>query len=401
MSIEAEKQYFLRKDHASDIVNDSYIKFLRDKSIQFVAVRHDIIRSFQLAVNEGKISNEELKKFLDKETRFGHNRTVMCKDLDIYSLKRLKSMTENEIVELMKKKGWNRPKQNNILSIYLPETLTLAEVSIIETEEINLTFIETIKTLKKNIIDRENNYYFITVDLLQGTLYIRMRPRGNNVTLTDGDDYKKVTDTQCFYKILKTCTDMLDITLIDSTHFKSTLYLIAKELTEKAEEQWRNEVQKYNENIQEFSQEIESKLNGLDKNSFDLEFRLHRLLERALIQSNFEQIKQKEPGKKGFINAFHFSDKSGGKIKASSREKERAIDLSEIYYDTRDTIDKRKAYDTVWVNWFVPGKKVSLSTRLEANNEFYQVHFYNYLNEDDYYYVLSEINYFKQKQVNE
>lgn len=399
---DAAQQYFIRKDHANNIQNPSFIKFLRDKGIPFENIKSEILKAFELAVNEGKITNGELTAFLDRQTRHGYNRTIFCKDIEKESLGLLRSMSVEEIVKLIESKGWKIPKHNNLLNIYLPDTLTLAEFNIVHSEYINLTFIETIKVLvnKNTTVDKENNYYFVSIDLLKGSFYVRMRPRGNAVTGID-PEYKKVPDVQFFYKITSECQKMLNLSFIDSTHFKTTLYKIAKELTEKAEEKWRLEVQKNKDIIKTFSDELKSKLEGFDPKEFDLEFRIHRLLERSLIQSNFKQLKQKEPGKKGFIIAFHFTDKSGGKIKASSREKERAIDLSEIYYDTRDTIDKRRTYDNLWVNWFVPEKKVSLSTRLEANNEFYQIHFYTYLNKDDLDYVLSEIDYFKRKQIDE
>ncbi|MCP3741419.1 hypothetical protein [Rossellomorea sp. BNER] len=395
------EQYFLRKDYAEDILVPSFIDFLKERKVVFTSIKMDIIRAFQEAVRNGTISTADLNSFLDKETRFGHNRTLFLKDIDSYSSNSLKKMSEKEIYELIISKGWQVPSQNSILNVYRPEELTLVEVGIEEGCNISLTFIEEVEIKKKDIIDRQNNYYFVNVDLINNIFSVRMRPRGNNVVQVGFDEYKIVTDVQCFYKIKNWVQKMLNLSLLDSSHFKSTLYKIAKDLTEKAEEPWRKEVEKHNDEIETFSQEMLSKLEGIKPDVFDLEFRLKRLLERALIQSNFKKMKEKEPGKKGFVNAFHFSDRSGGKIKASSREKERAIDLSEIYYDTRDTIDKKKAYDIVWANWFVPGKKVSLSTRLEANDEFYQIHFYNYLSEDELYYVLSEIKHFKNKPLDE
>ncbi|MDQ7860579.1 hypothetical protein RCO48_04420 [Peribacillus frigoritolerans] len=100
-------------------------------------------------MNNGTITNEELISFLDRETRFGHNRTVYFKDLDPLSIRKLKTMSEVEMEELMKTKGWTRPSKNNLVGTYLPDVLTIAEMTVVPTEEIKITFIETINTLKK------------------------------------------------------------------------------------------------------------------------------------------------------------------------------------------------------------------------------------------------------------
>jgi hypothetical protein len=391
-AITADSEFFLRQDFKEDIVNEAYINFLRDKQIPFTAIREDLISTFEENVRNGKISNEELYFFLDREIRYGHNRTLFIKDIERVSLNTLKCLSEHEVKELITSKGINIPNNNNILNIYLPETLTIGEFYLEQDHRINITFIETISTTRINTVARENNYYFVEIDLLNGMLLIRMRPRSNQI---NGLDNNKILYTNHFYRLLKIIERTFNISTIGSTHYKSILYKIAKELTVRAEEPWRLEVEKYEDRIAEFAEEFETKLEGLDSRKFDLKFRVQRLLERALIQSNFKLIKYNEPGKKGFINMFHFSDKSGGKIKASSKERERAIELSEIYYDTRDTIDKAKAFDILWVNWFLNNtNNKTVQTKLEANEQFFQIHFYKYLLKDDMYHVLSQIRTF-------
>jgi hypothetical protein len=389
--ITADSQFFLRQDFREDIVNESYMKFLRDKKIPFTAIREDLINTFEESVRNGTISNEELYFFLDREVRLGHNRTIFIRDIDRISLNILRGLPEEELKALITSKGINIPQKNNILSIFLPETLTIGEFYLDPNKKITITFIETINTLRDKTVARENNYYFVEIDLDEGIFLLRMRPRANQIA-SDGN---KVPYTNHFYSILKLVERTFNISTIGSTHYKTTLYNIAKELTIRAEEPWRLEVEKHDELIKKFSEEIESKLNGLDINKFDIKFRLTRLLERSLIQSNFKLIKQNEPGKKGYIHMFNFSDRSGGKIKASSKERERAIELSEIYYDTRDTIDKEKAFDVIWVNWFLnTSNNKTIYSKLEANEQFFQIHFYKYLLKDEMNHVLSQIRTF-------
>ncbi|CDO03112.1 hypothetical protein BN988_01612 [Oceanobacillus picturae] len=391
-----QEEFKLRWDHAKDITTRSLVNVLTIHEIPLPLIKEEMVRVFEENVNNNKISTEDAIKFVDQEIRYGYNRTIFCKDLDKYSVENLKNKNFEDIKLLLRSKGWEVPEKNELLNVYLPDKLVLTEFNMESNQYIELTLIETIRVSNKNSIMKENNIYFVRVDLLENYLYIRMRPRGNAVELIN-QDYKKIPDVTFYKKIRNICEKMLGIETIDSTHFKTTLYKIAKELTEKAEEKSRTEVNRHIDKIERFAQEMASSLNGFETRNFDMNFRLRRLFERALIQSDFKQLKQREPGKKGFINAFHFSDRSGGKVKARSKEKERSIDLSEIYYDTRDTIDQQEAYDNLWVNWFMPGQKNTINTRLEANNEFYQVHFYKYLYKGDLEYVLSEIGYFKDK----
>lgn len=391
-NIVADSQFFLRKDFKEDVVNESFMKFLRDKQISFTAIREDLIAVFEENVRNGTITNEELCFFLDREIRYGHNRTMFVKDIDKTSLSLLKGLPEAELRALISSKGINIPNTNNILNIFLPETLTIGEFYLEPHQKITLTFIETINTARTNTVARENNYYFVEIDLINGVLLLRMRPRANQITSDDGN---KVPYTNHFYRILHLVERTFNISTIGSTHYKTILYDITKELTIKAEEPWRLEVDKHYDDIKKFAQELEAKLEGLNTRKFDLEFRLQRLLERALIQSNFKLIKQNELGKKGYIHMFNFSDRSGGKIKASSKERERAIELSEIYYDTRDTIDKEKAFDIIWVYWFLnDSDNKAVYTKLEANDQFFQIHFFKYLSKDDMNHVLSQIRTF-------
>lgn len=389
-----ESQYVaifkLRSDFKENITNPRLIEFLRSQSIPYTEIREDMFNSLESAVNEKKIKKEDLDRFLDKETRYGHNRTIFCYEIAQEDLHRINNLNIERLEELLQSKGWDLPDQP-LIEFYLPENLSLAEYTITEDKIVNLTFVETINTLSnKNNIKRENNYYFVTLNPSTKEFLVRMRPRSNVVKVSAGEVQNKISDSTLFYKIKKEVERIFSIDCITSDYFKTTLYKIAKDLTEKAEEKWRKEVEYFDDEITKFSEEMQSKLEGVNPNIFNIKFRLTRLFERALIQSNFSELKAYKPGKKGFVSKFHFSDESGGKIKASSRENERAIELSEIYYDTRDTIDKSQSYDALWVNWFLKEKNV-IRTKLESTSEYYNIHFFKYIDEGDMSYVLSEI----------
>lgn len=390
----ADTMYFLDPTLAEDIHNDSFVRILREKKVQFTLIKEDLIRAFEDAVRNNIITNQELRAFLEREIRFGHNRSIFIQEIDTDSVTRLKSMSREQIVALASSRSLDLPSVNNLAGISLPDVLTIAECNIIPSEKIELTFVNTIKIKRTNTVARVNNYYFVTIDLIKNRFSVRLRPRSNEI-IGDGESSQKLNYTTHYIQIRNLISRAFDITLIDATHYKTTLYNIAKELTEKAEERWRLEVNAHTEVISKFAEEMISKLPNINTEKFELDFRLHRLLERALIQSNFKSIKENQSGKKGYIHMFNFSDRSGGKIKASSKEKERAIELSEIYYDTRDTIDKEEKFDILWVYWFQDeNTNKTIYNRLETNTEYFQIHFFNYLKEDELNHVLSKIETF-------
>lgn len=395
MKTTTERKFTLRKDFKDNITNPPLSNFLTKHNIQFTVISDDMIEKLEDAVQKEFISKQELCDFLDHETRFGHNRTMFLYDIAPEDLATIKHLNKERLEELLRNKGWTLPTQS-LIDFYLPESLTLAEYCIDNDHTVDLTFVETINTTKSNgsSIKRENNYYFVNINPSTGSLFVRMRPRSNAVRISAGEITEKVNNVYLFYKIKNEIKRVFGITLIDSTHFKTTLYKIAKDMTEKAEEKWKDEVGKFEVEINHFAENMESKLEGINTELFDLNFRLKRLLERALIKSNFSDLKVSGPGKKGYVHMFHFSDRSGGKIKASTKEKEKAIELSEIYYDTRDTIDKSRAYDILWVYWFKDNKV--LRTKLEATSEYYQIHFFSYISEDDISHVLSEVGKYKK-----
>lgn len=374
--------------------------FLNENNINFTGIKEEMIRAVEKSVNENKISHDAVNEFIDKEVRFGHNRSYFFVDIVEDTITQLKDLKREGLIKIIEGKGFEVPSESIMLDVVRPDILKLVELHYTMNKEINLVFIETIKTQGKNTVKKENNYYFVRVDLINAVLSIRMRPRSNVVT-GRSDNIKKVKNNNLYYKILEVSKSIFSIDTTQPREFKSTLYKIAKTLTERAEEKWRKEVEKHSEEIVEFSEKMESKLKEIKPKEFDLEFRLHRLLERGLIQSNFEQLKEREEGKIGYVNAFHFSDRAGGKVKASSIEKENAIELSEIYYDTRDTIDKQEKYDLILVNWFVEGQRSSVKTKLETNSEFGLIHFYQYVREGDIKYVLSKVEYFKRQGIDE
>ncbi|KIL46428.1 hypothetical protein KP77_25550 [Jeotgalibacillus alimentarius] len=378
-------QIFKLRGYLHDYINSASLQiFLKDQGVNNDGLKPGMISALEDAVNEDEISDSDLYLFLDKEIRFGRHRTIFIKDIAESDISTLKTMSEDEIKSIIINKGFAIPN-NNILSVELPDTTTLAEVIIEPGSRIYLTFIETVKVLKTETVSRENNFYFVEIDLENSRFSVRLYPRSKQINSRN----KIVPYSIHFFNIERTLKRIFGFSTIQTTHYKNTLYDIANDFTQKAEQKWVNKVNAHDKALDDFTDMMLTKLPDIKPSEFNLRNKLQKLLERALIQSNFDDLKQQHSKKKGYLRKFNFSDSTGGVVNASSQERERSIDLSEIYYDTKDTIDQLKKYDKVWVYWFTDGEPIE--NRLEANDDYLEIHFFKHISQEDLFYVLSEI----------
>lgn len=143
---------------------------------------------------------------------------------------------------------------------------------------------------------------------------------------------------------------------------------------------------------------------------------------------NEEVITQYVDGKKGYINMFDFKDDRGGRINARSQHISTPIQTSDIFFDTRETIDEVKLLDSLWVVWFKrpegviedmenieweldtdeedfelgnevqttadESKVIRINTKIAAYTGFYKIEFKRYLLKEEYDHVLSLIKSF-------
>jgi hypothetical protein len=388
--LEVESMYFLHEEHVRNISNPAFSRFLKELELKAYGAKTAMVDTINEAVNEGTLSKEQLGQFIDSEIRYGHHRLLFVKDIEKNSIAYMKSLTYEEVQRLIKTKGYSLPESNFIADVHYPTGLQICELKLDE-DQLTLTFARTISCNYDGVIRRETDFAFVTINFEESTFTVRIRPRGGIVD-KEGSKLIKVNQNAYFYileDVMKKIFIGLD--LIKSIHFKRSMYNIGIKLTERAEKKWRKQVEAIKDDVITISKTLSSKLPDIKQEEFDLEFRLTRLLERALIQSNFEELKKKEEGKLGWVSSFVFSDNSGGKIKSSTKENGRAIELSELYYDTKDTIDKVRTFDKIWINWFGEGKRI-IDTRIECTQEYYEIHFFNYiLNKDELDHVLSKI----------
>ena len=195
----------------------------------------------------------------------------------------------------------------------------------------------------KNVV----NYVWIDIFPENKYLQIKIRPYSNN-SMINFQTSQRVFDY--YWNLIKNIFGVVYTNMIET---KGTLYTIFKVLTDKAEGPYAKKV---NEKIIE----IENKVNELAtsiglanaKQPVDIPVRVARLFERALILNDLVNYKAYDKEKLGIVDKIAFSDQSGAKVSAFSGDD--GIEVADIYFDTRETLDELKQLNRLWVRWFLP-----------------------------------------------
>lgn len=268
----------------------------------------------------------------------------------------------------------------------------------IETDKVNLSKVTKIslsffnempveaESEGKMILTNFPNYVWIDILPDQKYLQIKVRPAYAN-HIMNLQESKRVFDY--YWDLLR---GKFGIVFTDMSESRNTLYKMFKELTEKAEAPYTSKVELI---MPEIDKQVFKLAASIDlsnhKDPVDISNRLARLFERALILSNLKSYKGYNLGKIGIVDRIDFSDQSGARVNALSGNE--GIEVADIYFDTRETLDELKRLNKIWIRWFVPAEKFKLinddtedssaqkieqiETRIEVMNNRVGIYFLN------------------------
>jgi len=206
---------------------------------------------------------------------------------------------------------------------------------------------------------------------------------------------------ELYEEISKIVREVFSLTPRTQEDVKYTIYKMFKDLTHIAEKPFREKVEPFYEDIKVFANECVRRL-GLRslQDPIDLPYRLFRLLERALIQKDFDLYQTFFEGKRGIVDRIVFSDQTGAFVNARSGPDNNGIAVADIYFDTRDTIEDLRQLDKLWVTWFYkynPDKPTErIPTKFMVHKEYFIIHFlYAYTTKEVDDIVLSNFKYYE------
>ncbi|MDR0271004.1 hypothetical protein [Paenibacillus sp.] len=371
--------------------------FLKRVGVSSTGVKNELIARIEECLNNGGISHSVWEEFLVDELKHGHNRSVYRSKLNSASLTKIK--TVGRLNDSFQTAGYPVDEFSMLKDTY-PDSddPELVHYSVIldkdNVQKIEMCFayrILTNRVVLEGIViqDDETDYVWIEINIIAGLLTISLRPRGN-MTESSGHTY------QLFEKYSSLLTDLFSIRYLDNEDFKVVLFNVFKELTSRAETPYVQQVKPLEEEINEICDRFSETLGLPNKlEPINLPLRIRRLFERALIQNDFFNFKSYSEGKLGTIEKFHYADDTGARINASANDGD-GIELSDIYFDTRDTIEDQRSFNKLWVKWFLPDSPTKyVDVRLEGHPKYYLIHFFKYLSGGDKEYVLSTVEAFR------
>lgn len=359
-----------------------FVELLRNNGKPFSG-RPTVWERIDQAVHGDETFREKLESFVVDEISNGKNRQIFLCNFSIESLGILsnyRSLQSNLAAKGLPHENINRLLEHDIQD---GELVFLN----VETESDNPNKVTKIslsfyKEILVEDIDSQGNHQeksntnYIWIDIYPGKRYLQIKVKPySNYYIVNMEKSLKIFDY--YYEYLKSTFEIVFEEMLET---KNTLYNIFTVLTEKAEAPYRKEIDSRGKEIEEMVSNL-AELVGLKNyhKPVDLTNRVSRLVERSLILNDLLNYKGYDKGKIGIVERIDFSDQSGARVNALSGDD--GIEVADIYFDTRETIEELKSLNKIWVKWFIPiasetGEEIQqYSTRIEVFNKRVILHF--------------------------
>lgn len=399
--------YTINKHDLDDRINGERISNLfREHNIAVSGLKYQLWARMEEAIN-GKLESKTLTaavvdSFIAEEISHGRNKTLFISSFPSAHANQLKKI--EYVKSCLTRCGYTNERFNNLRTVTQSEETLLSfcdyklEGGLVK--QVSLCFT---KNVVKDEVDEElafkGKIEYIWVEILpfEQRLITKVWLRSNN-SLENQQEGREIYD-----EISLLVREMFSLAPVDVSWQKSTLYKIFESLTRTAERPYREKVSLIRTSIDELVGKCSEQL-GINTNqlSIDLPYRIVRLFERSLIEQDYESYKEFSKGKLGYIERIFFSDSTGASVRARSAAN-KGLEMADIYFDTRDTIEQLKNLSKIWVTWFYKdGQDATVDkvdTRIEVFKEHFIIHFTRtYTTKEVEQFVLSNFRQFENVQ---
>lgn len=347
--------------------------------------REDLKENLYELKQQNKIDDLTWLKYLVETYKYGSNRIVLCNLIDVRDTNAIcrKGTLENLLTRKNEPTGYINKiaeltdfegEEDSLLyqqinydtdgkTKYI-ERAYCRNHNVVITDENGESTYSVEKVITWTIVDIENQEVRIHTKDLTANYF------GKNNTLRN-------TNNKFFKKIKK----LFNITQQSTINHKATLFNIYKEMTETAEAPFKEKI------TNEIQGEIISLCKSISENigyninadSLKIPNRIQRLFERGLINQEYDLYSMYADGKVGIIKRIVFDDNTGANVSAMVKELTDNISSYDIYFDTRDTLDEKKALNKLWASWYYKSisdrKEEKYEVKMEILEDFYIIHF--------------------------
>jgi hypothetical protein len=346
---------------------------------------------------------EKFKVFIADELSSSKNRQIFWCDFSIESLRILGSST------LVKQylRNNNLPFENFNHALTDDEDIQAGKIVYLNIESVSDETTRISMSIKRpydvQVEDEDrgiiNNtlYDYDWIDIFPRENYLLIKTRPINNYLSD-----QVHSSNIFNYYQGFLKQIFGISYLSMNGNKETLYNIFKLLTDRAEASYRKKTDDLSIEIEKCVNDLSQKI-GLKnfRDPVDIPNRVGKLFERALILEDIDEYMSYQDDKYGIVERIDFSDQSGAKVNALSQNE--GIEIADIYFDTRETLDEQKQLNKLWIKWFLRYVNTvdSIETKIEVTNERIIILFQNVqmISKEDQDYVLSLFKQFKEGEI--
>lgn len=396
--------------YLSEGIKDSIFKYRFKDFLKEIQKPYsgNIFERVEQAITLEPSLEQRLEDFIIDEVSNGKNRQTFWCDFSVESLRILGDV--DKIKSRLREKGY---PSENFCNLLKEEQMSgeMVYLNILENEDgssmpskISISFMNKYDTEleTEDGVSSQTTFNYVWIDIFpeQQYLLIKHRPYTNQY-FANFHHSNRIFDL--YHNLLK---DIFGITYLNMEESKHVLYNMFKVLTDRAEASYRMAVNAVEDEVIIKSQELAQLVNITDLSSpVDITNRISRLLERALILSDIDNYMAYDPDKLGIVERIDFSDQSGAKVNALSQEE--GIEIADIYFDTRETLDELKQLNKLWVRWFfrkpeeIPNETEQIETKLEVYNDRVIIIFLGVKNapKEVQEYVLSLFKQFKEGEI--
>lgn len=379
-----------------------YIK-RNNLGIRLTQNKPELIVAINLAIANHEISSNQLKDFCMNAYKYGNSNYMVTSIFEITSQSALAS--ELNLKQSLTSNSESIANFNDFLSLdsanIYRDHLIYQNISFNDEKRLfERCYVNTITKAINNAdgtqdINTTQEFVWIELDILNKKFNLKFSSGMIGNHLQEAHTVRRI-----YNRYQDKINQLFGIVTVSAINEERTLYNIFKSMTEKSEEPFRDIVSKVEEEILEFYESISTKI-GYDvgREYIEVPKRISRILERGLISQDFSKYEEFFEGKLGIVKRIVFYDSTGATVSAHVKDMNQNINEYDIFFDTRETLEKQNSLKKLWVNWFYPlseTRRKILKFKFEVYPDYYVTQYLSgYILEEEAKYVLSKFREFE------
>ncbi|MEK4024436.1 hypothetical protein [Sporosarcina sp. FSL W7-1283] len=349
-----------------------YSNHLKAHGYRYSGNKQQLVERIENMFNDDIFYNSFLE-FVKLEISNGKNRQIFFSRFEISGLAILKDVTtvkNNLRANELPSDNFNDLLRDDLEDgslIYLNILSNSEEPS--KTEKIELCFYKEVEPTEDYTGDKDKFTDYIWVEINTNEQYVIVKVKPHTQQYVSNYHTSKKT----YEYILERLKTIFSLKRSNMIYFKEVFYKMFKEFTEAAEEPFRQIVNQKREEIFRFQDTFLPSVGiSSDSDINDITNRYMRLIERNLIINDIHNYLRYHIDRAGVIDRISLTDLSGASANVLSGDSD-GLDVANIYFDIRETIDEIKKLDKVWIKWF-SGQIISSSAlQVQQQLELFEV----------------------------